>query len=188
MGQQTQEHPAAEHHPLGFAHAGYAAAVGEAIAPLVEHVTVVVDHAPGRAVTAEGGTDAGLAAVPVLGIAVEVHDGPEPAPGSDHPPAWLRLTWNQVDGWSYQFPHEVGRFAPEHGHQLMDARVPAPHDLAGWLAAVIQPRSAAWRDTETEPAPDTVLAPELAALVDDGVVTAAMAAQLAVYQRPVPSR
>ncbi|MEU8134942.1 hypothetical protein [Streptodolium elevatio] len=139
MEQHTQaQHAAgrhAGHRAAALAHAGYATAVGEAIAPLGEHVTVIVDHTPGRAVTAEGGTDAGPAAeVPLLDIVVEVHDGPEPASGSEHPPAWLRLSCDQVDGWRYRFPHDVGRFAPEHGHQLMDARVPAPRDVDGWLA------------------------------------------------------
>ncbi|MEU8135971.1 hypothetical protein [Streptodolium elevatio] len=163
---------------MALAHAGYAAAVGEALAPLVEHVSVVAHHSPSCAVPPDGGTDA---EVPVLGIVIEVHDGPEPAPGCDHPPAWLRLCWDELAGWRYVFPHEVGQFAPEDGHPLMDAKVPEPRDLAGWLAVVIRPHSAEWYDAETEPAEDMPLTAELAELVDEGALTAYLAAQLAVY-------
>lgn len=119
--------------------------------------------------------------VVLLGVVVEVHDGPEAASGGDHPPAWLRLCWDQFAGWRYVFPHEAGQFAPEAGHPLMDARVPAPRDIAGWLAVVIEQRSAQWRDAETDPAEGVVVTPELARLVDEDVVTGHMAAQLAMY-------
>lgn len=46
---------------------------------------------------------------------------------------------------------------------------------------VVEPRPAEWRDAETEPAPGTVLGPEPVALVDHGVLTGAMAAQVAMY-------